>query len=232
MQQQLTEGTRPMTQPVVQTLTPRIAILGAGHVGPALARVALETGLEVSIAASGDPAQIELITRILSPGAVARWAADAVAESDIVILAIPLHRFASFDPELVAGKLVVDTMNYWPPTDGVQSLFEDERFSSSEIVRNRLAESTVVKAFNHIGYHEIESERHPEGAPERRALGVAGDDPASVELVASVVDRIGYDVVRLDSLAAGRAFEPGGPVFGASLSLAEFDDAVREEVAA
>ena len=103
---------------------PRIAVLGAGHTGPVIARVAIEAGYQVSIAASGDPDKIELITGVLAPGAEPRWAADAVEDADVVVLAIPLHRFAAFDPALVAGRLVVDTMNYWPSIDGVQEMFE------------------------------------------------------------------------------------------------------------
>ena len=118
---------------------PRIAVLGAGHVGPVIARVAIEAGYQVSIAASGDPEKIALITQVLAPGAEPRWAADAVKDADIVVLAIPLHKFAAFDPALVAGKLVVDAMNYWPPIDGVQEMFEDRQYGSSEIVQRRLA---------------------------------------------------------------------------------------------
>ncbi|SNS22132.1 hypothetical protein SAMN05216276_100618 [Streptosporangium subroseum] len=208
---------------------PRIAVLGAGHVGPAIARVAIAAGHHVTIAASGDPEKIALITRVLVPGAESQWAADAVRDADIVVLAIPLHKFAAFDPALLAGKIVIDTMNYWPPTDGVQEMFEDRRYGSSEIVQRRLARSTIVKTFNHIGYHELEDERRPEGSPERRALGVAGDDPGAVDLVADVIERIGYDTVRLDSLSAGRLFEPGGPVFGASLPRTEFELALSVE---
>jgi predicted dinucleotide-binding enzyme len=208
---------------------PRIAVLGAGHVGPVIARVALAAGHPVTIAGSGDPEKIALITRVLSPGAEPRWAADAVEDAGIVVLAIPLHKFAAFDPALVADKLVVDTMNYWAPVDGVQQLFEDRRYGSSEIVQRRLARSTIVKTFNHMGYHELEDERRPEGSPERRALGVAGDDPAAVKVVAEVVERIGYDTVRLDSLSAGRLLEPGGPVFGASLSRDGFERALGAE---
>jgi predicted dinucleotide-binding enzyme len=210
---------------------PRIAVLGAGHSGPVIARVAIDAGYPVSIAASGDPAKIALIARVLVPGAEPRWAADAVADADVVVLAIPIHKFAAFDPALVAGKLVVDVMNYWPPVDGVQPMFEERRYGSSEIVQHRLAESTVVKTLNHIGYHEIDDERRPEGSPQRRALGVAGDDPAAVDVVAEVIERIGYDTVRLDSLSAGRLLEAGGPVFGASLRRTEFELAIRAEAA-
>jgi 8-hydroxy-5-deazaflavin:NADPH oxidoreductase len=208
----------------------RIAVLGAGHVGPVIARVAIEAGYDVSIAASGDPAEIELITQVLVPGAEARWAADAVADADLVVLSIPLHKFATFDPDLVAGKLVVDTMNYWPPVDGVQELFDDDRFGSSEIVQRRLARSTVVKTLNHLGYHELADDRRPVGSPERRALGVAGDRTA-VDVVAGVIEDIGYDTVRLDGLRAGRLLEPGGSVFGVALSRTEFESTVSAEAA-
>lgn len=220
-----------MTGAVLSRPWPRIAVLGAGHTGPVIARVALEAGYRVSVAASGDPAKIELITQVLAPGAEPRWAADAVKDADIVVLAIPLHKFAAFDPSSVADKLVVDTMNYWPPVDGVQELFEDPRFGSSEIVQRRLARSTVVKTLNHLGYHELEDERRPAGSPERRALGVAGDDSGAVDVVAQVIERIGYDTVRLDSLRAGRLLEPGGPVFGVPLRRSEFEQAVWVEAA-
>ena len=210
---------------------PRIAVLGAGHVGPVIARVAVAAGYHVSIAASGDPERIALITQVLAPGAEPRWAADAVEDSDIVVLAIPLHKFAAFDPALVADKLVVDTMNYWPPMDGVQEMFEDRQYGNSEIVQHRLARSTVVKTLNHIGYHELEDDRRPAGSPERRALGVAGDDADAVDVVADVIERIGYDTVPLDSLSAGRLLEPGGPVFGVSLRRTDFELAVRARAA-
>jgi predicted dinucleotide-binding enzyme len=210
---------------------PRIAVLGAGHVGPVIARVAIAAGFPVAIAASGSPERIALITQVLVPGAEPRWAADAVEESDIVVLAIPLHKFPAFDPGLVPGKLVVDVMNYWPPVDGVQEMFEDRRYSSSEIVQRRLARSTVVKTLNHIGYHELEDDRRPVGSPDRRALGVASNDAGAMDIVADVIERIGYDAVPLGSLSAGRLLQPGGPVFGVSLRRSDFELAVRAEAA-
>jgi predicted dinucleotide-binding enzyme len=204
---------------------PRVAVLGAGHVGPVIARMALAAGYQVAVAAAGDPTRIALVTQVLAPGAEPRWAAEAVEDADIVVLAIPLHRFATFEPSLVAGKLVVDAMNYWPPVDGVQELFETRR-GSSEIVADRLPQSVVVKTLNHIGYHELEDERRPLGSPDRRALGVAGDDEQAVGVVAEVVEHLGYDAVRLDSLRAGRLLQPGGPVFGVPLRRDEFEDAL------
>jgi hypothetical protein len=92
----------------------RLAVLGAGHVGPVIARLAIAAGYLVAIATSGDPDDIALITELVIPGAQPRWASDAIADADVVVLAIPLHRFAELDPGLLAGKIVVDAMNYWP----------------------------------------------------------------------------------------------------------------------
>jgi predicted dinucleotide-binding enzyme len=205
----------------------RLAVLGAGHVGPVIARLSVKAGYPVAIATSGDPDDLALIAELLIPGAEPRWAADAIADADVVVLAIPLHRFGDLDPALLAGKVVVDAMNYWPASDGVLSAFEDG--ASSEIVAGRLPASTVIKALNHIGYHDLEDQTRPAFAPDRRAAGVAGDDPAAVTTIAGFVDRLGYDPVRLDSLRAGRILQPGGPVFGVTLTRPEFEQAIREE---
>jgi 8-hydroxy-5-deazaflavin:NADPH oxidoreductase len=208
------------------TAANRLAVLGAGHVGPVIARLAIRAGYPVAIATSGDPEDIALIAELIIPGAQPRWASDAVADADIVVLAIPLHGFLHIDPALLAGKLVIDAMNYWPANDGVLKAFEEG--GSSEIVATHLAGSTVVKTLNHIGYHELEDRARPSDALDRRAVGVAADDAAAAAEIAGLIDRIGYDPVRLESLRAGRVLQPGGPVFGTVLARPAFERAVRE----
>src|SRR5207302_3943080 len=180
---------------VVPSSVQRIAVLGAGHVGPVIARIAIDAGFEVTIAASGSPENLELIAQVVMPGAEARWAVDAVAAADLVVLAIPLHRFPALDPGLLAGKLLVDAMNYWAPADGVVPMFQGQELSSSEIVQRRLSRSTVIKSLNHIAYQDLENGRRPVGSPDRHAIGVAGDDPGAVKLVGEIIDRLGYDPV-------------------------------------
>jgi predicted dinucleotide-binding enzyme len=205
----------------------RIAVLGSGHVGPVIARLAFDARFEVAIAASGSPENLEFIAQVVMPGVEARWAADAVATADVVVLAIPLHRFSALDPGLLAGKLVVDAMNYWAPADGVVPMFQDQELSSSEIVQRRLTQSTVIKSLNQIAYQDLEDGRRPLGSPDRHAIGVAGDDPDAARLVGEVIDRMGYDPVLLGSLSAGRILQPGGPVFGAVLARSEFERAIH-----
>jgi 8-hydroxy-5-deazaflavin:NADPH oxidoreductase len=207
---------------------PRLAVLGAGHVGPVISRLAIRAGYQVSIATSSDPADLALITELLIPGAEPRRANDAIADADMVVLAIPLHRFSGLDRSVLSDKLVIDAMNYWPSSDGILEDFEGNA-GSSEIVARKLASSTVVKALNHIGYHELEDRARPAGAPDRRASGLAGDDPAAVAAVAELTDRIGYDPVRLGGLPAGRVLQPGGPVFGQVLTVPEFERAVHQD---
>jgi 8-hydroxy-5-deazaflavin:NADPH oxidoreductase len=134
-----------MTGGALSSRLPRIAVLGAGHVGPVIARVAVEAGYQVSIAASGDPERIELMANVLAAGAEPRWAADAVKDADSVVLAIPLHAFAAFDPALVTGRLVVDVMNYWPPVDGVQEMFEGRRYGSPNAARSASPPTTPAR---------------------------------------------------------------------------------------
>lgn len=204
----------------------KIAILGAGHVGTVVARLAATAGFEVAVAASGDPEEIALTIQVLAPGAEARWGAAAVAGAEIVVLAIPLHQLERLDPDLLAGKVVIDMMNYWPAVNGYQEAFESSALGSSEIVARRFSRARVVKSLNHLGYHQLDEESRPAGDPDRRALAVAGDDRGAVEMVAGLVERIGFDAIRLGSLHAGRVLEPDGPVFGRPLSRVEFEEAL------
>lgn len=205
---------------------PVIGILGAGRLGEVLARLAANAGYRVVIAGSGDPARVALPVEVVAKGATASTAADTAEHSDIVILALPLRAYRSIPAGALAAKLVIDAMNYWWEADGLLDDFTDPLTSSSELVQKYLPMSRVVKAFSHMSFRDLADEARPFGEPDRRAIGIAGDHADDLEIVARIVDDLGFDPVIVGTLAEGVRLEPGTDPFGADVSALELRDMI------
>ncbi|WP_116451039.1 NADPH-dependent F420 reductase [Blastococcus litoris] len=198
-----------------------LGTIGAGHIGSAVARVALDAGYDVVLSNSRGPASLadlvaELSARPTARGSVrAATAWEAAEAADLALVTIPLHALAQVPAEPLAGTVVIDTGNYYPQRDGRIAELDEGRATSSELLQRHLPSSSVVKAFNHIAAAQIVDHRAPAGTPNRRALAVAADDTTAEQRVAAFLDEIGFDVVDLGSLADSWRIEPGTPGYGA-----------------
>ncbi|MGJ9424524.1 NADPH-dependent F420 reductase [Nesterenkonia halotolerans] len=209
------------------TQTPlNIGVLGAGRVGTAVARQAVRAGHTVTIATGKPAADIRLLTEVIVPGATAVDRED-LRSADIIVLAVPLHKYQSVDTSVLRDKVVIDTMNYWAPVDGFMDEFEAGT-STSEVIADFLGPARVVKTLNHIGYGDLEIDSYPAGDPHRRALAVASDDAEAKSLVSAFIDSLGYDPVDAGPLAAGKAFENGTEIFNGRHGAARMQELLSE----
>ncbi len=206
----------------------RLGIVGAGKFGTTLARAAIAAGYDVAIAGSGPADEIALTVEVLAPGAHAATAEEVVRHADIIILAIPTHRFRELPGDLFAGKILVDAMNYWAPVDGDDPELTTAPDGTSEVVQERFPSARVVKSLNQLGYHQVEETRRASGAPDRIAMGAAGDDRLAVRTVMRLVDRLGFDPVDAGPLKNGVVLEPDGSPIATTYSAAELSELVSK----
>jgi predicted dinucleotide-binding enzyme len=177
--------------------------IGSGHIGGTVARLAVAAGHDVVVSNSRGPETLADLVAELGPHARAGTAAEAAEAGDVVVVTIPLQGYGRVPVEPLDGKVVIDTMNYYPARDGVIPELEDESTTTSELLQRHLPGSHVVKAFNNIYFEHLGALGRPSGAPDRSALAIAGDDEGAKALVTGLLDELGYDTVDLGPLAEG-----------------------------
>jgi predicted dinucleotide-binding enzyme len=207
----------------------RLGIIGAGKLGTTIARAAIAAGYDVAISGSGPADDIALTIDVLAPGARAVTTDEVIRHADIITLAVPTHRFRELPRDLFAGKILIDAMNYWEPVDGVDEELAAAAHGTSIVVRERFASAHVVKSLNQLGYHELDEHRRPQDAPDRVAIGAAGDDRAAVRAVLQLIDRLGFDAVDAGPLENGLALQPDGSPFAVTHSAAELSKLLLAE---
>jgi 8-hydroxy-5-deazaflavin:NADPH oxidoreductase len=198
-----------------------VGIIGAGHIGSALARGLVARGYDVVIANSRGPETLAGLVDELGPRARAATAAEAAAAGDWAIVTVPLRAIDDLPLAELAGKLVLDTNNYYWERDGRIADLDAKRTTTTGMLQDRLPASTVAKAFNHIMASQILTDGAPAGTPDRRALATASDAPEGVALVTALYDEFGFDTVDVGSVAESWRVERDQPAYVVAQTAAE-----------
>jgi predicted dinucleotide-binding enzyme len=191
-----------------------IGLIGAGHIGSQVARLAIANGYDVVLSNSRGPETLAGLVAELGPRAQAASAVDAARAGDIVVVTVPLKSYRAVPVEPLAGKIVIDTNNYYPQRDGHIPELDNESTTTSELLQAHLPKSKVVKAFNHIYAAELTTHGQPAGTPNRRALAIAGDDAAAKATVSRLLDQFGFDTVDAGPLKEGWRIQRDTPGYG------------------
>jgi len=192
-----------------------VGLIGSGRIGGTVAKLAVAAGHPVILSNSRGPGTLTELAGELGPLARAGTGQEAAEGGDLVVVAIPLRAFPNIAPRPLAGKVVIDTCNYYPQRDGQIPGLDTGALTSSELIQRHLARSSVVKAFNNIYYKHLKSLSRPSGAPDRSYLPIAGDDAEAMAAVTAFLDSIGYGTVDAGPLAESWRQQPGTPVYGA-----------------
>ncbi|WEO78248.1 NADPH-dependent F420 reductase [Cryobacterium sp. SO2] len=207
-----------------------LGIIGAGNIGSQLARLGVANGYDVVVSNSRGPATLESLIEELGPRARAALPAEAAAAGDLVIVTIPLHQIHTLPLAELAGKLVIDTNNYYPQRDGNIVALDEETTTTAELLQELLPDSRVVKAFNHIYAADLTTDGLPAGTEDRRALVIAGNDPDSREVVTALLNTFGFDTVDLGPLTESWRIQRDTPGYGPRLDAFELREAVSAAV--
>lgn len=189
----------------------QIGIIGAGHIGQALARLAVAGGHEVLLSNARGPETLADI--VADIGCSAGTAHEAGQWGSVVMVSVPFARLFSIDPASVAGKIVIDTNNYYPDRDGRIAALDLHRTTTSEMVAEHFSSSRVVKAFNAILAADLETPATLPVPHIHRALPIAGDDAGAKQIVTELQDAFGFDTVDAGPLKDSWRFERAKPAY-------------------
>jgi 8-hydroxy-5-deazaflavin:NADPH oxidoreductase len=191
-----------------------IGLIGAGNIGSQLARLAVASGHDVVVSNSRGPETLAGLVVELGPKARAGTPIEAGQAGDIVVVTVPLKNYRDVPVQPLAGKIVIDTNNYYPQRDGHIRELDEESTTTAELLQAHLPASRVVKAFNHIYAAELTTHGQPAGTKNRRALVIAGDDEEAKATVARLIDQFGFDTVDAGPLAEGWRIQRDTPGYG------------------
>jgi len=198
-------------------------IIGAGNIGSAVATAVIKLGHDVVIANSRGPETLADLIARLGPKARAATAQEAAEAAEIAVVTVPLKAIDQIPVEPLAGKIVLDTNNYYWERDGRVPSLDAGETTTSGLLQEHLPTSKVVKAFNHIMAADITTTGSPAGTPGRRALATASDFPDAADFVTRLYDEIGFDTVDTSPLSESWRVERDRPAYVVRQDRAELE---------
>lgn len=198
----------------------KIGIIGAGKIGGTLARLFAQAGHQVALSNSREPSSLGSLVERLGPNVRATTIEEAATFGDVVFLSIPFGAYQTVPVKPLAGKIVVDDMNYYPERDGA---IDFGGLTSSELVARHLTGARLVKSVNTMRF-DLLAEGGKPATPESQRLAhfVASDDVQAKATVSHLIDDIGFTPVDTGSLReGGRKQEPGSPIYARPLNASQ-----------
>ena len=184
----------------------KIAIIGTGNVGRALARGLTRAGRSI-VLGSRDPANPKAAALAKETGAELKAPAEAAAAGDVVILALPWSEAEGAVKALgdLADKIVIDCMNPLVMRDGQLVLDRGFDASGAEAVAEWIPGAKIVKTLN-----QAEAGIMADNAelPHRPLMFMAGDDDQAKAAVAAILEDLGFEPLDAGDLTKARLLEP------------------------
>ncbi|SFF63365.1 hypothetical protein SAMN05216251_12228 [Actinacidiphila alni] len=202
-----------------------LGLIGSGNIGGTLARLAVDAGIDVVLSNSRGPETLADLVAELGPRARAATPAEAAEAGDWVVVTVPVKAYPLIPREPLAGKVVLDSGNYYPQRDGDIPELAAKETTDSGLLQAHLEGARVVKVFNNIFFKHLAVLPRPAGAADRSALAIAGDDADAKASATHLLDLLGFDAVDAGPLSEGWRYQPGTPAYGlpyADKSVADF----------
>jgi predicted dinucleotide-binding enzyme len=208
----------------------KIGIVGSGNIGANAARLFVKAGHDVALSNSRGPETLRELVDELGERARAVSVDEAAAFGDVVLVAVPFGKYQELPAEPFYGKVVIDAGNYYPQRDGQYAQLDSDETTSSEMMSEHLNGARLVKGFNTIYYVHLASQGDTSlPLEDRRAIFIASDDSEAKEIVAKLIDEIGFAAVDTGFLAdGGRLQQVGTRIYNQELSAKEAAKVLEE----
>jgi 8-hydroxy-5-deazaflavin:NADPH oxidoreductase len=212
----------PTSKAADTELPAKIGIIGTGRIGSALARAWVKSGHEVFVS-SRHPEELQALVAELGPQAHAGTPRQAAAFGTVILVSVPYSAMPQIGTDLraeLAGKIILDTSNPASADKRDAAIAQDAQQKGAGVAdAEYLHTMRLVRAFNCIGAGSLANDGFRK--PQQLAIPIGGDDAQALAVAEQLIHEIGFDPVRIGSLARTRLFDLGQPLATGSLTAQE-----------